>query len=857
MHDDQCFSNTYLEPLKHIASGGMGEVFLARDTRLDREVAVKVLKKRLSKSDESDLESALSEARLMARVNHPNIVQLYDVIDSASGILLVMEFVNGRTLAQYQKQSLMSLSEKLELLRQISLAISYSHERSVLHCDIKATNILITDNQVVKVTDFGIASISDRKHFITNNDKGYGSYGAMSPEQVEGKSLTQASDIFSFGILAYELVYQRHPFGTDKGELLAKSIVNNEPLSGYAIESVVSHQLEEFCRCLLQKSPQDRPKSMVQVVSELENILLIEEQGNSEDTVEIGHIANTLTSADIKDNHTSTHRGLRHRAILPLVGVIFSIVAALLFVSNQSDDIQYAIVLEPEMQMTEGFAQDGYLTKSAIDNAVRQAVINTDLLELVAYSSNQGSESLASLVKSTGADIVLVPKAKCDIQRCHARLSLLSSDKLVVEKEMSGSVQSRDFMEVDTMFRSLSAQVLGNSPSGMSSNKRVNPIAYRHFAYLYNEVNFKGQYTRAHFDQAIALLEQNPNFYSLYSLIREIGLELYYIDADKRILERLKSVFQSVPREYSESKAYLVDKLYIAIESGQHHLVEDLFDRLALYGESALVYHLRGNLAQGNYDLPLAIANFKKSLQLNPNLKTYFNLANALYDNSQITESRETLEYIRSEYPWYKEANKLLADIHFLEGNILLGITLYNEVGTGNMNAIDHNNLALGYMVTGNGLEALKNAQKAVSMSPDNTAFILNLADINILLEDIEQAHNHYRKVIELNNGKQDFNSYLEIGQAYAQTGQHKNALEALYNAIKLSTDKILYAYSAAIIYTLSGETKSGFLHFKESIAGGYEASWFDFPWFRPLCHYDEFKMVLSQLKASKVCKGQ
>ncbi|OCQ22461.1 hypothetical protein A7985_00385 [Pseudoalteromonas luteoviolacea] len=850
MDIDRCFSNTYLEPLRHIASGGMGDIYLAKDTRLDREVAVKVLKRQHDNGDDKEFDKMLSEARLMARVNHPNIVQLYDIIETDDGVLLVMEYVKGRTLAQYLKESLISFNDKIELLRQVAIAIHYSHQQSIVHSDIKAGNILITEQKAVKIIDFGIASLFSQKRLNGAEEaRSYGSYGAMSPEQIRGEQLTQASDVFSFGILAYRFIYLKHPFGAVKGPELADAILNNKALPAHKIEGDVSEQCRDLINDMLMKAPQDRPQNMQHVLCVLENVLQQLEQDLSEETQPLG--------ANLPDKRANSIRPLRWGVIITSI-LLLCVVYPFSLVLENHERIRYVIVLEPEIETEQGVNEHSRLTKLAIDNVVRQTVINSDKFELIAHSEYESEGiRLPDLVKVTGADIVLLPEARCEGKYCDVRLSFLNSDKLVVEKQLSGSVQSNDYVAMDTIFRSLAAHVLGNDVREEMSQSNVDPIAYQRFISLYDEVSFNGRYTVENFNKAVNLLEQNPNLFSLYSLLRELGLELYHASSDKNILTRLNRLFQYAPSSYRNSKAYTVDIAYIAIESGDYQFADELIAKLSSYGESALSFHLKGNLAYQQHKLPQAIAHYQKALQQNPSLISGYNLAIALYDHSQIQAAQQQFESLISRYPWYLESHRLLADIYMLDGNISGAIELYEMIGFENMSAIDHNNLALGFLVIGDTQKALNHAGKAVAMSPENTAFLLNLADINQLLNNSDSANDNYAKVIALNSGKEELTKYLESGQAYAQLGHHKKALEALYSGIKLSTDSISYSYSAALIYTLSGEIKSGLLHFKDSKAGGYTAQWFNLPWFIPLCVYEEFRKPLLELEKANICQSK
>jgi serine/threonine-protein kinase len=143
--------------LRLLGEGGMGKVYLAQDNQLQRQVAIKEL---TYQSQEGEVNNALQEARLLARVSHNNIIQIYNVHDEGEHISLVMEYFNSKTLTQFQLESYCTLVQKLDLLQQVAAGLTAAHKSGVVHCDLKPSNILVNDQGLLKLTDFGIALLS-------------------------------------------------------------------------------------------------------------------------------------------------------------------------------------------------------------------------------------------------------------------------------------------------------------------------------------------------------------------------------------------------------------------------------------------------------------------------------------------------------------------------------------------------------------------------------------------------------------------------------------------------------------------------------------------------------------------------
>ncbi len=213
--------------IETIGGGGMANVYLARDMILDRDVAVKVLRPDYS-DDQEFIRRFHREAQAATSLNHPNIVSIYDVGEEEKIFYIVMEVVEGTTLKQYiQKYAPLSNEESVNIMLQLTSAIEHAHENQIVHRDIKPQNILIDDNGIVKVTDFGIA-VALSSTTITQTNSFLGSVHYLSPEQARGGMATKKSDIYSLGIVMFELVTGRLPFFGESAVSIALKHLQNE-----------------------------------------------------------------------------------------------------------------------------------------------------------------------------------------------------------------------------------------------------------------------------------------------------------------------------------------------------------------------------------------------------------------------------------------------------------------------------------------------------------------------------------------------------------------------------------------------------------------------------------------------------
>jgi serine/threonine-protein kinase len=263
--------------LRVLGKGSMGVVYLATDPRIGRPIALKTFRPEggppeFSREEMED--QFLREARLAGRLQHPNIVAVFDVGRAQDVPFIVMEYVDGESLkALLAAGARFTVPEALWILRQIAEAVGHAHEKSVLHRDIKPGNVLLNREGAVKVTDFGVGKLlagvtsgHSRKGLIV------GSPAYMSPEQIREEKLDPRSDLFSLGVVAYELLTGSRPFGGESLASLAYKILNAEPPDPRAVRPEIPPEAGEVFRRLLAKSREDRPANARAFIAEIDRL---------------------------------------------------------------------------------------------------------------------------------------------------------------------------------------------------------------------------------------------------------------------------------------------------------------------------------------------------------------------------------------------------------------------------------------------------------------------------------------------------------------------------------------------------------------------------------------------------------
>src|SRR5437870_8696490 len=270
-----------------IGEGGMGEVYLAQDTKLDRKVALKILPADVAAHPDR-MRRFVQEAKAASALNHPNIITIYEIDETESGHFIATEFIDGETLREREQKPL-QLSESLDIATQIASALAAAGAAGIIHRDIKPENVMLRRDGIVKVLDFGLAKLSEppavaggpavdneaptRANIKTDPGVVMGTAVYMSPEQARGLPVDARTDIFSLGVLIYEMVAGRLPFeGSNTNEIVASILSDKEPppLARYARD--VPAELERIVSKVLRKDREERYQTSKDLLIDLKGL---------------------------------------------------------------------------------------------------------------------------------------------------------------------------------------------------------------------------------------------------------------------------------------------------------------------------------------------------------------------------------------------------------------------------------------------------------------------------------------------------------------------------------------------------------------------------------------------------------
>ena len=262
--------------LEKLGEGGMGVVYKAEDTKLKREVAIKFLPRHIS-GNEDERKRFEIEAQAAASLNHPNIATIYSIEESGEEAFIVMEFVDGIELKDKISKTKPDIEDSIHIIEQMALGLKAAHDKGITHRDMKSSNVMITESGQIKIMDFGLAKMMGVSH-LTKMGTTLGTTAYMSPEQARGEQVDQRTDIWSLGIISYELLTGKKPYDGEFEQAIIYSILNEEPRSVLSIRQDIPLKLDQMVMKMLSKNLEYRYQGISELLTDLKELKLKDKQ---------------------------------------------------------------------------------------------------------------------------------------------------------------------------------------------------------------------------------------------------------------------------------------------------------------------------------------------------------------------------------------------------------------------------------------------------------------------------------------------------------------------------------------------------------------------------------------------------
>lgn len=876
----------HYEIIDCIGRGGMGLVYLARDPRLDRQVAIKCLRAELY--EQTYRERFKREALLLAKLNHPHIVQIYDFIESPEQLALVMEYVDGQNLQVQLREQIVSSMQRMQWLTQIAQGLAVAHDSGIIHRDLKAENILINKRNYAKISDLGIAKSQDFN--VTLTEHVTGSYCSMSPEQAMGEELNFKSDLFSFGILAYQMLCGAHPFGDTNNKLqLMQRIISHPPTPPGKYNPNLPPEICNLLGQLLSKNPDNRPDNTHWVANQFEQLskLVLHTQFEHDETpplpAQLNKTKSNKEKSGIQKNLTQEHptfdtgfntpvsRKPLHNFFQKNKFGLLLIATSLLMLAGvgvwQIRPVQphYVAVL-PAIFTAEGMQESQQeLVKDAIYDATQQSIIQLNgyyLIprdEIADINADNTKEGIETIRRATAADELITTTIKCKIDACTITLARLipdSSDtnsRLRVQETKTIDVLTDNYLSVATIVQntvgSLYAKKIANT------FEKINDAEYAKFLELNR--NYLERGAGLPLLTAIdGLQKQTKTLPAVQNLYTDIALDLHYETKDPRFLQKLEENIESNSNQ-NQSKESLYNKYYLQIAQKNFDGADKTTEKLQqLNASNSAINELHGYTMLAKKDYQSAIAFYKKSLETKPTAKNLYYLSMAYWYAADTASAKNSLREALHLSPTLYKAQSLYGSIELLDGNIEQAMASFKQMAAQKPDdtyTISH--LGLCYLLLKDYNEASKLFDSAIKLAPQNTYFKLNKADSENLKGNISESNKLYQGIIDSINIENISNEELSsVAQAYAHLGKFSEALTKLQQLEKLDPQNIETTFTAALVHTLANNNSSAVLNISNTLKNGMNKIWFSFSWFNSLCQEENFVSLMKNYGEPNRC---
>ena len=770
--------------IEKLGEGGMGVVYKAQDIQLQRPVALKFLPPHVS-DDPEEKARFTQEAQAASALNHPNITTIYGIEDSPNGIFIAMEYVEGETLKHMVEKEPLSVKKALDTGIQICEGLVMAHERGLVHRDIKSDNIMVTPRGQVKIMDFGLAKLKGAAR-LTDTGSTLGTAAYMSPEQASGEEVDQRSDIFSFGVVLFEILTGKLPFRGEHHAAILYSIVNEmpEPLAAYRAN--LPEGLQRIIDKALEKERDERYQHIDDLLADLrreKKSLEYEKTARMTARVAPAQAARPAPAQTAWSAPVGAPAAPAKRKILPFVipaSVVF--VAILLF-----------LILKPfklEIGQDKGpIAAENSLAVMYFENLVdredkdRLGEIVTNLLitnlsesQYMNVVSSQRLYDILKLLGKEGVKVIDRDVASQVATKAGAKFMLLGSI-LQVEPQV---VLTSQLVEVE------SGRVITSKRITAQLKENIFSMVDRLTVELTKDILPPAQAQQEKTPKVAEVTTHSPEAYRYFLEGRDYMLKVYYADAErsfKRALE-FDSTFAmayyglaQVVRQMDEQKKWITK----AVEYS-----DKVSDREKHYIK-AQEYSLRGDETGKTEDFKRAINELKKIVERYPDEKlAYLSLGGMYYLNlREYGEAVGCLNKAIEIDPLFKLAYNLLAYVHNENGDFDKSIWAINKyISLAPDEANPYDSRADLYAYNGRLDEAIQSYRMALKIKPDFYMSLTKLGNMYLFKREYAKADSCYKEIASSSNKDLRSMGRYCLALIPLYQGKLQEALQVLDNGI-------------------------------------------------------------------------
>jgi serine/threonine-protein kinase len=828
-----------------LGEGSMGVVYKALDRKLDRLVALKFLPAHLAAVPER-VERFLQEATALSVVNHPHIATIYDIEQLGQQRFLVLEYLSGGTLKArldpaQQGGQLLPIDSVVEYGLQVAEGLAHAHRRGIVHRDIKASNLLLTDEGRVKITDFGVAKLS-RASGRTTPGSLIGTIRYMSPEQAQGMEADARSDIFSFGVVLFELASARLPFEAENDAALLVKIVSSPAPPLRAVRPDVPEALERIVSRALMKRPEGRYQSATEIADELRRLRDSPPQP-------------TLSEATRRSSTISEPASARRRAI-PIAGVLFAFlafVAAAVYIKAPASPqwLRFARLPAEKRLAVLPFRNTGgdsegdafcaglfeilgnRLSRLERSQKGLRVISTSEILREGVASAREARGAFGATLALTGSLLRSSDKVIVVSQLVDTKTQLaLDSRKVEMPSTELPQLQDRLVEQVAGMLRLNVPPASGDAALGELT---VKPAAYEAFL---QGLGYLQRYDRADnvskalesFERAVAL---DPQFALAYAGRAEAQLRRYQVTRDEKLLKEARGNCERAMELNNQLSA-------IHVTMGLIHNAEGKYQDAIISFESALklqpnngeIFRELANAYAAAGRLDNAEMTYRRAIQLRPEDWTgYKDLGVFLNQRGRLREAvpyfNRVVELTPDNYSGY--AN--LGGLFLRMGDYSAARSMLEKSVALHASDQAYSNLGTLYYFQERYREAAEMYQKAVELAPVEATYWGNVGDAYRWVPGKQaESETAFRRAIqltqnELERNENDSHRRANLSRYLSAVGERERALAELARALELSPADPFVLSRAALVYEQSGMREAALAAVEDALREGFSVA--------------------------------
>lgn len=757
------------EILSRLGSGGMGEVHRAYDTKLEREVALKVLPPDFA-DDPALMIRFQREAHVLASLNHPNIVTIYDIGQDGRTVYLAMELVDGKPLDEVIAAGPMALDDVLDVGAQIGAGLSVAHNSRIVHRDLKPQNVMIRKDRLVKILDFGLSKLtplslpdSERMSDVTIPGMILGTIDYMSPEQASGLPADFRSDQFSFGALMYEMATGQRPFRRRTGAETLAAIIEGEPTPVRSLNPNLPLALETIIRRCMTKEPEDRYASTEELARELKEL---SESGASPETKSRPTKARTL----LQGVPLRLQVALATTLVVAVIGIAAPRFAGKIraWSHSVSPTVEKELVVLPftnvgndpgSQAFCDGLVEilSSKLSQLEQFQKALRVVPATDVLREGIVSVKEARQTFGVTLAITGSIQRTENRVRMTINLVDPQtLRQLKSKAIDTEVHDISALQDGVVLEAADL---LDVRLTSEAKQVLAGGGTTVPDAYDLYA------QGRGYLQRYDVPQNV------DNAISLFKLA---------LERDNRYALAEAGLGEAYWRKYEQTKD----------SQWAEQAKKTSAAAIALNNKLAQVYVTLGMIHTGTGDHDQAIGNLQRALALDPySGDAYRELAKAYEKRGRLQEAESTYRNAIAARPNYWGSHNELGGFYYRQGRYdeaekefrtVVELTPDNARGYSNLGVIAHSQKRYD--------DAAKMFEKSVAIKPSDRAYT-NLGGLYYSLGRYSDAALSFQKAVEMNN--RDSLLWHNLASAYKASNEREKALAAYDRTAKLAVGQL------------------------------------------------------------------